>query len=103
MDGSGTSYLAGSNWYNCKQRLEVDEDAIFTKGPIPILGNGSYAPYNTPKYSVIGIQHLPKGQETVTFGTQGYLLKDSLTSSRGKAPPKHVPSGTNDPFWSHKW
>jgi hypothetical protein len=106
MDGYGTSYLAGSNWYNSKQRLELDEDAIFTKGPIPVLGSGSYAPYNTPKYPIMGIQHLPKGQESVTLrdpahgryplGTQGYLLNS-------KAPPKHVPNGTNDPLWSHKW
>jgi hypothetical protein len=96
MDGYGTSYLAGSNWYNSKQRLELDEDAIFTKGPIPVLGSGSYAPYNTPKYPIVGIQHLPKGADSVTYGTQGYLLNS-------KAPPKHVPSGTNDPFWSHKW
>jgi hypothetical protein len=57
MDGYGTSYLAGSNWYN--RRLELDEDAIFTKGPIPVLGSGSYAPsINQSKRNTSNVQNL---------------------------------------------
>lgn len=85
MDGYGTGYLAGSNPY-----LAHD----FRRGPpVPEL---SYAPCHAPKYPLC-VQHLPKGQDSVTFGTQGYLQQPHSRKQQ------HVPSATNDPFWSHKW
>jgi hypothetical protein len=69
MDGYGTSYLAGSNCYNSKQRLELDEDAIFTKGPILVLGSGSCPLQHTQ------ISH--RGHPAPTQGTRERDLEGS--------------------------